>query len=93
MTDLDAAIIADQAAVSAVPHDHPDRHHYHHNLGITLMTRFDRTGERHDLDDAIAAVAAAADATRPATGTGHYTCRTSPLRSCTGSGKTAPPTT
>ena len=39
--------------MAATPADHPDRAVYLSNLGLALWTRFERTGDRADLDAAI----------------------------------------
>jgi hypothetical protein len=54
-TGLDQAIDLLRQSIQPVPENHPDRPMYLSNLGIGLQTRFRRTGNLADLDEAISA--------------------------------------
>ena len=62
-SDLDDAIDTIQAAVKAIPENHPDRAVMLSNLGSVLQARFEQTGGKADLDDAIDTTQAAASIT------------------------------
>jgi tetratricopeptide (TPR) repeat protein len=53
MDDLNGAIIMNERAVESIPSDHPDRAVILNNLGITLQSRFERTGSIDDIDRAV----------------------------------------
>ncbi|KAJ7446095.1 CHAT domain-containing protein [Mycena latifolia] len=53
LSDLEAALQNDRAAVKATPLDHPDLLKRMHNLGISLTDRYQRFGDLKDLEDAI----------------------------------------
>ena len=74
--------------MAATPPGHPDRAMYLSNLGAALRTRFERTGERADLDEAVTVGRHAVAATPPTTPTAPDGCPTS--ASPCGSGSSAP---
>ncbi|CUS11113.1 unnamed protein product, partial [Tuber aestivum] len=51
--DLQKAINHAQEALTATPHDHPDRASRHSNLGYRLSSRFERTGDLGDIQGAV----------------------------------------
>ena len=51
--DLDRAIGLLRQAIAATPEDDPGRSGYLSNLGVALSTRFDRSGQLADIDEAL----------------------------------------
>ncbi|KAL4864994.1 hypothetical protein BDV12DRAFT_211281 [Aspergillus spectabilis] len=53
MADLEESIQLKREAVTATPHDHPDRARYLNNLGAALWGRYSRTGVLANLEESI----------------------------------------